>query len=49
MSDKKGARQGSYFMEPIRIDDSEWDKKEASVPFRKMLVRQVSGTNFIYY
>ena len=41
--------EGNYFMKPIEIDKSEWTKKEASVPFRKKLVRQVSGTNFFLY
>ena len=52
MSDnKKGGAlsEGNYFMKPIEIDESEWTKKEASVPFRKKLVRQVSGTNFFLY
>ena len=33
----------------VTLDESEWTKKEASVPFRKKLVRQVNGTNFFLY
>ena len=42
-------KDGKYFMSPIVIDESQWVKKEATVPFRKKLVRQVSETNFVLY
>ena len=36
-------------MEPFRIDDSEWSRKEASVPLRKILIKNVSSSNFLIY
>lgn len=36
-------------MQPLRIDSSEWNKKVASVPLRKMLVAKISDSKFIFY
>ena len=37
------------FMQPLRIDSSEWNKKVVSVPLRKILVQKVSDNNFVFY
>ena len=39
----------TYFMEPTRIDEAEWHKKEATLPIRQAIVKKVSECNFLFY
>ena len=36
-------------MEPITIDDSWWQRKEASVPIRKIIIKKVTQSNFVFF
>lgn len=39
----------NYFMEPTRIPESEWHKKEATLPIRQTLVKKVNASSVIFY
>lgn len=36
-------------MEPTRIDEAEWLKKEATLPIRQAIVKKVNECNFLFY
>lgn len=41
--------QTRNFMSQLKLDDSIWQQKAASVPLRKALFKAVNESNFLFY